>query len=196
MWTLDGRSSHEEEVKKSRFVARAAAVATPEEALAFLEEVRDAKATHNCWAYKVGDEHRFSDDGEPGGTAGRPILGAIERAGLDGVAVVVTRYFGGIKLGAGGLARAYGGAAASCLRSAATREVRAQVTVEVEHGFESIGNVQAVVERLGARRVEERYTEGGLILTVRVDEAEAEALEAALREATRGTARVRRASEP
>ena len=66
----------------------------------------DPEATHNCWAYKIGQEYRFNDDGEPGGTAGRPILQAIEGQGMDRVAVLVVRWFGGVKLGAGGLVRA------------------------------------------------------------------------------------------
>ena len=81
-------------------------------------EIGDPQATHNCWAYRIGQQYRFSDDGEPGGTAGRPILQAIEGQGFDQVVVVVTRWYGGIKLGAGGLARAYGGCAAECLRLA------------------------------------------------------------------------------
>ena len=77
----------------------------------------DPEATHNCWAYKIGQEYRFNDDGEPGGTAGRPILQAIEGQGMDRVAVLVVRWFGGVKLGAGGLVRAYGGCAANCGRA-------------------------------------------------------------------------------
>src|SRR4249919_855167 len=111
------------EVKKSRFLAQATAVETPTQALAWLAQISDPDATHNCWAYRVGSAYRFSDDGEPGGTAGRPILSAIEGQGIDRVIVVVTRWYGGINLGAGGLVRAYGGAAAECLRTAARREV-------------------------------------------------------------------------
>ena len=73
-------------------------------------------ATHHCWAYRIGPAYRFGDDGEPGGTAGAPILRAIEGQGVDRVMVVVVRFYGGVKLGTGGLARAYGGTAAECLR--------------------------------------------------------------------------------
>lgn len=86
-----------------------AAATEPRGRTPFLQAVQDLQATHNCWAYKVGAQYRFSDDGEPAGTAGRPILSAIEAQHLDRVMVVVTRYFGGIKLGVGGLVRAYGG---------------------------------------------------------------------------------------
>ncbi len=82
------------EVKKSRHLARAEPVDSPQAALAFIERVSVPEATHNGWAYRIGAAYRFSDDGEPAGTAGKPILAAIDGQGLDGVAVVVTRWFG------------------------------------------------------------------------------------------------------
>src|SRR3954447_7594427 len=116
--TLAQPVSHTLEVKHSRFIAHAAPIDGAAAALAFLQQVAVADATHNCWAYRHGQDYRSSDDGEPAGTAGRPILAAIDGQGFDRVMVVVTRWFGGIKLGAGGLVRAYGGAAAECLRTA------------------------------------------------------------------------------
>ena len=98
--TLADKVVYEEEIQKSRFIAEAAPVASEEEALAFLAENREPEATHNGYAYKIGLLYRFSDDGEPSGTAGKPILHAIEAQGLDRVAVLVVRYFGGVKLGA------------------------------------------------------------------------------------------------
>ena len=100
-YTLAAPVVHEETIQKSRFIAKAAPVASEEEALAFLEAQREPQATHNCYAYKLGNLYRFFDDGEPTGTAGKPILHAIEAQGLDSVVVLVVRYFGGIKLGAG-----------------------------------------------------------------------------------------------
>jgi len=104
------------EVKKSRFIARTGPAATREAALAFVEEARAdyPDARHHCWAYLVGNPATaataaMSDDGEPGGTAGKPILNVIQHKGIGDVVVVVTRYFGGTKLGAGGLVRAYAG---------------------------------------------------------------------------------------
>ena len=108
----------ETEVKRSRFVARAAPVTSPEEAMDFVRARSDPAASHNCFAYRIGHEYRFSDDGEPGGTAGRPMLSALEGSGFDGVCVLVTRYYGGTQLGAGGLVRAYGGAASAVLDDA------------------------------------------------------------------------------
>ncbi|MFC3607809.1 IMPACT family protein [Stutzerimonas tarimensis] len=112
-----------ETVQKSRFLVRAAPVTTAGQAMDFIQAVSDPSASHNCWAWKIGQQYRFSDDGEPGGTAGRPMLVAIEGQAFDQVAVVVTRWFGGIKLGTGGLARAYGGSTARCLQAGEAREL-------------------------------------------------------------------------
>src|SRR3990167_6314868 len=115
---LLGPCEYREEIRKSRFLARAAPVASAAEAQAFIAAARDPSASHNCWAWKVGNQYRFSDDGEPGGTAGRPILAAIEGQAFDQVVVLVIRWYGGIQLGTGGLARAYGGSANKCLQAA------------------------------------------------------------------------------
>lgn len=108
-FTLKAPCTYQEEIRKSRFLALAAPVSSAAEAQAFIQRASDPSASHNCWAWKVGNQYRSSDDGEPGGTAGRPMLAAIEGQGFDRVAVVVTRWYGGIQLGTGGLARAYGG---------------------------------------------------------------------------------------
>src|SRR5690554_6025901 len=129
LYTLKEDAVWEETVRKSRFLALANTVQSPEQALAFIEEHSVPDATHNCWAYQIGDEYRFSDDGEPGGTAGRPILQAIQGQQCDQVAVLVVRWFGGIKLGTGGLIRAYGGCAAQCLRLAVKLELVDEVSV-------------------------------------------------------------------
>jgi len=110
--TLMKRADDEFIVNKSRFIGHAKPVETEEEALAFLAEMREkyADATHNCYAYIIGPNMgvmRYSDDGEPGGTAGMPIIEVMKARGVTNCCVVVTRYFGGILLGAGGLVRAY-----------------------------------------------------------------------------------------
>ncbi|GHD07738.1 IMPACT family protein [Tianweitania populi] len=110
----------EQIVKKSRFVATAGSVANEAEARAFIAAHSDPSANHNCWAWRVGQAYRFNDDGESSGTAGKPILQALDGQAIDRVAIVVTRWFGGILLGSGGLMRAYGGIAAICLREAET----------------------------------------------------------------------------
>lgn len=110
--TLQQEGSQEIIIKKSRFIGRAKPVSTEEEALAFIEAIKKEhwSANHNCYAYVIGDRNeiqRQSDDGEPSGTAGKPILEVIKNMDLRYVVVVVTRYFGGVKLGASGLIRAY-----------------------------------------------------------------------------------------
>ncbi len=123
LFTLAGQARYEEEIRKSRFLTHAMPIASAEAALAFIADISDLTATHNCWAYRLGNVYRFNDDGEPGGTAGRPILQAIDGQQCDRVVVVVTRWYGGTNLGTGGLARAYGGGAAQCLRLAERIEI-------------------------------------------------------------------------
>lgn len=105
----------EEEIKKSIFQAYAVPVANEQEVKDFLQLKKDPSTTHQCWAWKIGHNVRFNDDGEPSGTAGRPILATIEGNDLTNVLVLVNRWFGGVKLGTGGLVRAYGGCAGKCL---------------------------------------------------------------------------------
>lgn len=123
-------------IEKSRFIASAVHVDSVEEAVEFVNLKRKQyfDATHNCYAYAVGDRVKFSDDGEPQGTAGMPIYECIKNNGLDCLCVVVTRYFGGIKLGAGGLVRAYSGSCAEvlkqCERLNMTDCTRAEVVID------------------------------------------------------------------
>ena len=188
--TLAGPADFLLEVKHSRFLAQAGPVDSAEAAHAFMATVADPTATHNCWAWRVGDQYRSSDDGEPAGTAGRPILAAIDGQGYDCVAVVVTRWFGGIKLGAGGLVRAYGGAAAECLRRAQRLPLVAMRTVALQAGFDDIGAVHAVLAAVGAEKRDERYEADGLHLEVTVAESQLDALRVQLRDATRDRARL------
>lgn len=119
-----------EEIKKSRFIVNAAPVTSADQAAQFIDTISDPNATHNCWAWKIGQQYRFYDDGEPTSTAGRPILSAIEGQDCDQVVVIVTRYFGGIKLGTGGLIRAYGGSTSHCLQQATLIELIARITLQ------------------------------------------------------------------
>ncbi|KAA8530770.1 hypothetical protein F0562_005462 [Nyssa sinensis] len=137
--TIKERVTFEREIKKSRFIAIAGPISDERSAHSFLSEVRDPRATHNCWAYKVGDQYRSNDDGEPSSTAGKPILSAIVSSGIDRVMVVVIRYFGGIKLGSGGLVRAYGGVAAECLKNAPTCLVKSKVLMGLEVTYDLLG---------------------------------------------------------
>ena len=111
-------NTYEELIKKSLFVGVCGHVNSTDEFFQFIELHQDRNATHNCWAYRIGNEYRFNDDGEPSGTAGKPMLAAIDGAGFNNLAALVIRYYGGIKLGTGGLARAYGGTIAKNLQQA------------------------------------------------------------------------------
>ncbi len=182
------------EVKKSLFRCQAAPVESPEQALAFLQTVQDRDATHNCWAYRIGQQYRFSDDGEPGGTAGRPILAAIDGQGLDGVMAVVTRWFGGIKLGAGGLVRAYSAAAAECLRTAARRVVIVREQYQLRCRFEHLGSIHLALQQAGAVKAGERFDAEGAVLHFALPAIELDALQAQVRDITRGHAEVRSAT--
>jgi uncharacterized YigZ family protein len=188
--TLAGPASHVLEVKHSRFLARAASVDDTEAALHFLSGVADPDATHNCWAYRIGQDYRSSDDGEPAGTAGRPILAAIDGQGFDRVMVVVTRWFGGIKLGAGGLVRAYGGAAAECLRTAPRRRLVELREVELRAPFDDLGLVHAALAAHGAAKLDERFDAQGIVLRLSLPADRVDALAAQLRDATRNRARI------
>ena len=142
-FTLSEPCEYREEIRKSRFLALAAPIASPAEAQAFLERHSERSASHNCWAWKCGAQYRFSDDGEPGGTAGRPILAAIEGQDCDQVAVLVIRWYGGIPLGTGGLARAYGGSAAKCLQGGERIELVARVQARGHVPFAELARVKA-----------------------------------------------------
>jgi uncharacterized YigZ family protein len=169
--TLVAACRHEESIKKSRFLAQAAPVASPEQALAFVREVSAADATHNCWAYRIGQDYRFNDDGEPGGTAGRPILQAIEGQGCDRVAVLVTRWYGGIKLGAGGLVRAYGGTAAECLRRAERVPIVAMARLGLRCDFAELALLKARLKDLQAEVEHETFGADGVELQLRLPDS-------------------------
>ena len=187
--TLAATATHLLEVRRSRFLAHAASVDTAADALEFLARVADPDATHNCWAYHVGSAYRSSDDGEPAGTAGRPILSAIEGQGCDQVMVVVTRWYGGIKLGAGGLVRAYGGAAAECLRRAERRALVETSELTVHCGFDDLGSLHAALPAYDAVKQQEDFSETGATLRLLLPASRVDALKSHLRDATRNRVR-------
>lgn len=162
LFSLQKTETFRQEVKKSRFLAIAGPVSGEQAAKEFIKAHSDPAANHNCWAWRVGSLYRFNDDGEPGGTAGKPILQAIDGQALDGVAVVVTRWFGGILLGSGGLIRAYGGTAASCLRVAEKLPIVVRVEARITCGFTDLALVQARLQAHEAVQVLAReYTATG-----------------------------------
>lgn len=183
------------DVRKSRFLAHAAPTENAEDALAFLERVRSRDATHNCWAYRIGNAYRSSDDGEPSGTAGRPILAAIDGQHCDQVMVVVARWFGGIKLGAGGLVRAYGGAASECLRNATRIALIERARVEIHCGYEHVGTIHLLLAQFSAEKRVETSASDGLQFAIALPRDRLKALQIAVRDATRGQAQVTEVSE-
>lgn len=162
LYTLSQFAQYEEDIKRSRFLALAAPVTTAEQALAFITQHSVPEATHNCWAYRVGSAYRFNDDGEPGGTAGRPILQAIEGQDCDQVVVLVIRWFGGVKLGTGGLMRAYGGVAAQCLRLAEKRELIDESELHCHCPYPDIDLLRSRMTQFDARVIDESFGAEGV----------------------------------
>ena len=183
--------SARQEIKKSRFLATAGPVRSEGEAKAFIAAHSDPAATHNCWAWRVGQAYRFSDDGEPGGTAGKPILQALDGQMLDCVAVVVTRWFGGVLLGSGGLIRAYGGTAAACLRAADKLPLIETVDATISCVFADLALVEARLTGLsGARITARNYTATGGVFSISINRSELEATLAMVADITSGRAEI------
>lgn len=186
-----------DKISGSRFIADAVPVSSKEEALAALERVRSEfhDARHHCWAYRVGslgETWRSSDDGEPSGSGGVPILKQLEGRDVTNLMLVVTRYFGGTKLGVGGLARAYGAAAREALELAEIREVVVTERVVVTHDYELSSPVQGVLARAGLTPAEADYGEVvRIVLEIPVTQADRVVSE--LQEATSARAQIERA---
>lgn len=164
----------EQLVKKSRFRAIAIAVDNEAAVKAALTAYSEPSANHNCFAWRIGATYRLGDDGEPGGTAGKPIFQAIEARQLDKTLVIVSRWFGGVLLGAGGLARAYGGTAAACLRVAHLEETFETVTATVTLAFSDLEAVRSRLAASGAVSIlSEEFDHAGCRLTMEIAEKDA-----------------------
>jgi len=202
--TVDGEHEAEETVKKSRFVGRCTSAASFDDAKRFIASVSDPKARHNCWGWVgAGGAQRSSDDGEPSGTAGRPILNAIEGEGLSNVAVVVARYKSkdAPQLGAGGLLRAYGSAANLVVRSADRVSVIPTQVLELAFPMSELGRAQSLISRYEMRKPgsgalwrcgSEDYGASEVSLSVEIEHDHADEFEAELNEATNGLSSVGR----
>lgn len=190
--TLVATATARQEIKKSRFVAVAGPVSDEAAAKEFIATNSDQAANHNCWAWRIGQAYRFSDDGEPGGTAGKPILQAIDGQSLDRTAVVVTRWFGGVLLGSGGLIRAYGGTATMCLREAEQAPLVDTVTATVTCTFGDLALLQARLEAIpGAKVSVQSFTDIGAELAVSVPKDGADAMAGMVADLTSGRAVVK-----
>lgn len=184
--TLQAEACLLQEIRKSRFLARAARSDDAAAAAAFIARASEREATHNCWAWRIGEQYRFNDDGEPGGSAGRPILAAIDGQGLDRVAVVVTRWFGGVKLGVGGLVRAYGGCAAECLRLADRVALVERVRVLIHCGYAEAPLLYSRLADFDAERIGDDATADGMTVTVSIARDRHDDLATFVRDLTRG----------
>jgi uncharacterized YigZ family protein len=180
------------EVKNSRFIATAAPVFTVDEAKAFVRRIKQefADASHNVPAYQVGFGPSVvahcNDDGEPSGTAGRPILAVLQGSGVGDLAIVVTRYFGGVKLGTGGLVRAYGDAAKAVLAVLPLAQKIPTHTVMLALPYSHLERVRLLVGAFNGRFLEEEFA-ADITLTAQFTVAQFPAFQAALRDLTHGT---------
>ena len=182
------------EEKKSRFIANVMPVHTEEEALGYIEAIRKQywDARHNCYAYVIGEKAqlvRFSDDGEPSGTAGKPILEVLLGAEVRNVVVVVTRYFGGTLLGTGGLVRAYTQAAQAGINASDVRTMRYGTLLEITTDYNGIGKIQYIMGLKNIIIEDAAYTDA-VSFKVKIPYEEEEAVRKEVIEATAGRAKI------
>lgn len=177
--------------RNSRFIGIAGPASTAEQARAFIQGVRDQylDASHHVYAFAVGYgasvTHGMSDDGEPSGTAGRPVLAVLQGASMGDIAIVITRYFGGTKLGTGGLVRAYTATAQAVLAKVATAVKRPRVTAGMSIGYGDFEACRMVIDRMGAKVLAEEFGEQ-VEVSVLVVEEELEELRRRILDATAG----------
>ena len=174
----------QEEIKKSRFICHAKRVYSEEEARDFITAIKKEhyKATHNCSAFIIGERSeikRTSDDGEPSGTAGVPMLGVLENHNLTNICVVVTRYFGGIKLGAGGLIRAYAGSVALAVKEIGIIEIKEQAGIAIQMSYAQYQEYGNFLKEHNLIELETSFTDQ-VDTMIYVDKEEKENIKAAL----------------
>lgn len=195
-YRIKSKSRLEDKVKDSRFIATAAPVNGEDEAAAFISEIKKEfhDASHNCSAWRIGHgeklKYKFNDDGEPSGTAGRPILKALENRKLSNICVVVTRYFGGTKLGTGGLARAYGQITAELLKKCEVEKKYPTATIKFSAGFDFVGVIHNVLDNFKVELKDSQYGDDVLFI-VEVRKTDFAAFKEKLTEATNGQVRFR-----
>ncbi len=195
--TIAKDTSFEEDIKKSRFICQLKRVNSEEEAREFIAAIKKDyhKANHSCSAMIIGQDSqikRSSDDGEPSGTAGIPMLTVLEKQGLTNVVAVVTRYFGGIKLGAGGLIRAYSGAVAHALLQAGLVEVKEQEGIQLELSYPQYQTLANFLAQEGLQEQDTDFTDK-VLTTIYVDPDKVEPTYSALVEFYQGKVSSRKA---
>lgn len=197
--TIRGLGEDTFEEKKSEFIGYAKRVENEEEAKEFINEIKalHKQARHNCWAYVIGENmgiQRYSDDGEPQGTAGIPILEVMKKSNVTDCAVVVTRYFGGILLGTGGLTRAYTKGASISIKAAGIVEKVKGLKISFEMDYDLFGKVQYICGQNLWHIEDTEYTDK-VIVHILCEEAVAETIEGEIVEASSGKVIVRRSEE-
>ena len=180
--------------KKSRFIATVSPVKSEEEAQRFIEQIKKQywDARHNCTAFTIGSRHqlpRCSDDGEPAGTAGRPMLDVLLGEDIHDTCVVVTRYFGGTLLGTGGLVRAYSGAVQEALKASVILDRQKGIRLEIHSDYGDIGKIQYLIGQNQLPVLSSSYTDS-VLLEVLVPESHFETFTGAVTEGTAGKARL------
>jgi uncharacterized YigZ family protein len=193
---LKDKCRSEEKIKGSRFIANAAPVATEREAQEFIGEIKKEfhDATHNCYAWKIGvgqkQKYRYNDGGEPSGTAGRPILKSISSTNASNVCVVITRYFGGTKLGTGGLMRAYGRISYGLLKSCETEKKYSTETITFSIDFDFVNVAHSAINSFSAELKDSHYGEK-VTFEVEVRASKLSAFKAKIIEATNGQVKIK-----
>jgi len=187
----------EQELKKSRFIASAGRASNKAEAVSFIQAVRRTfpDASHHCWAYIAGEPNNtveigMSDDGEPQGTAGKPMLNVLQHKGIGEIVVVVTRYFGGVKLGAGGLVRAYSNAVQAVMEELPLEEVVAVKDALLQFPYAHESTMRRLLENHGISIVDTDYQDN-VIMHIKVPENQADELEQKAINQTHGEAILR-----
>ena len=194
-FTIASQVTFEQDIKKSRFQAIAVPVQSEQAVKDFLALHKDNTTTHQCWAWKIGNNLRFNDDGEPSGTAGRPILATIEGNELSNVLVLVNRWYGGIKLGTGGLVRAYGGCAGQCLLLAD----KIELIIKIKVSFHCQFNEWTILQyELNQQQIEfeEYYTDTGVEVKASLQTPQIAIWSLKIQDISRGREQLRILEEP
>jgi len=163
-------------------------ISSPEDFHLQLLEHADPAATHNCWAYRIGQNYRFNDDGEPSGTAGKPMLAALDGSGFDHIGALVIRHYGGVKLGTGGLARAYGGTIARLLQQAphAIHQPLAEIQLRVDFQYSQM--VFQLIGQINGQVIEQNFDARGTVFQVSLPADQQQAFVSDIENLTKGSA--------
>ncbi|QIW09582.1 YigZ family protein [Francisella sp. LA112445] len=182
-----------EPIKKSRFITHVFYIENEQEALDSIATIKEKynDANHHCWAYALVEDNksRFSDDGEPSGSAGKPILAHIQGSGLLNILVVVVRYFGGVKLGVGGLIRAYGQAAKEALNIVDTIDIKPSCRIRIKHEYSETANTDIVLRHYNAEVLSQQYSDA-VVLMVKISSTDKLCFLEELNNVTKGKAKV------